>query len=490
MNKVEAELAATKQNHEWIKSELDAALVLANRELDLIKSEKDKAVAEAEATRSVCVQLKKKCDKEQEVYEQEKQQWHEEHSAALSQAMLCEDNLEKERAAHVTDMSQMAQELQTAEAAILAQKNAQIEKLHMELDAEKAAHVVEMNKMAQELQAKDAAASVAEVAAAEAVKAQIVAEEKASAGSLVGALSPRDARRAREREIMQEHAAGADRGEVLRLQAANAELLAANDALRDRLESLEAVHAECKTQEQEIMAEHAAAALKTMETHLGEMEKMKTQQDELQKQLQDLQAEKVNEADSAAHANGELADALQSQEALKLELQKSNERFSKSERLKVARVGEMQQRMESPEMQQSVERAAANHETESKKALQQALQDQKTRASEMQARLDTLQAEKEMVEQSAQSRCDTMQSEKEMMEQSLQGCLNAMQSEKEKLEQRLQSIKEAEYTELLFILRALGNSELSDKLEHETGAMEEVRCLEVGSLVCDTMCRK
>ena len=205
------------------------------------------------------------------------------------------------------------------------------------------------------------------------------------------------------------------------------------------------------------MAEHAAAALKTMETHLGEMEKMKTQQDELQKQLQDLQAEKVNEADSAAHANGELADALQSQEALKLELQKSNERFSKSERLKVARVGEMQQRMESPEMQQSVERAAANHETESKKALQQALQDEKTRVSEMQARLDTLQAEKEMVEQSAQSRLD------------------AMQSEKEKLEQRLQSIKEAEYTELLFILRALGNNELSDKLEHQSAQFNQLQ---------------
>ena len=57
--------------------------------------------------------------------------------------------------------------------------------------------------------------------------------------------------------------------------------------------------------------------------------------------------------------------------------------------------------------------------------------------------------------------------------QKLEAELAEIKQQKSQVEQRLQSIKEAEYTELLFILRALGNNELSEKLERElgTGAM-------------------
>ena len=64
--------------------------------------------------------------------------------------------------------------------------------------------------------------------------------------------------------------------------------------------------------------------------------------------------------------------------------------------------------------------------------------------------------------------------------QKLEAELAEIKQQKSQVEQRLQSIKEAEYTELLFILRALGNNELSEKLERElgTGAMIAGHCLD------------
>ena len=126
IKKLQAELAVTNQNHEWIKSELHAALALANHELELAQIEKDEAVAEADATRVVCVQLKKTCESEQEVHELQKHQWHQDQNAqraALSEALLYEDEVQKmhtefetERSAHASEMTRMAQELQAAEA--------------------------------------------------------------------------------------------------------------------------------------------------------------------------------------------------------------------------------------------------------------------------------------------------------------------------------------------------------------------------------------
>ena len=65
--------------------------------------------------------------------------------------------------------------------------------------------------------------------------------------------------------------------------------------------------------------------------------------------------------------------------------------------------------------------------------------------------------------------------------QKLEAELAEIKQQKTQVEQRLQSIKEAEYPELLFILRALRNGELSDKLESEqgTGAMIAGHCLEI-----------